>query len=78
MTKENMHYGSLRNSTCRVKTVTEISSNLFFLDIGFFVLPLFLVDVFSGLEMISWSVVSVACYLMSLVLAICEFRHVSF
>ena len=42
------------------------------------VLPLFLVVVFSDWEMISWSVVSVACYLMALVIAIYAFRHVSF
>ena len=29
-------------------------------------------------EMISWSMVSVACYLMALILAIYAFRHVSF
>ena len=51
-----------------------------FLQIGFcFVLPLFLVGFFfSGWEMISWSVLSVARYRMALVLAIYAFRHVSF
>ena len=46
-----------------------------FLEIGLFVLPLFLVGFFSGWEMISWSIVSVALYLMAVVLAIYEFRH---
>ena len=50
----------------------------FFLETGFSVLPLFLVSlgVFCGKEMISWWVVSVPCYLMALVLAICAFRYV--
>ena len=38
-----------------------------FLQIGCFVLPLFLVVVFNDWEMISWSVVSAACYLIALV-----------
>ena len=39
----------------------ELSLNFFFLEMGFVVLPLFLVVVFfSGCEMISWSVVGVA------------------
>ena len=51
---------------------------LFFLEIGFFlVLPLLLVVVFSVWEMISWSVVSAACYLLALalVLSIYAFRN---
>ena len=46
--------------------------------VHFFVLPLFLAGFFSGWEMISWSVVSVACYFITLVLAVYAFRHVSF
>ena len=56
-----------------------MSLYFFFLSIGFFVLTLFLVfGFFSGLEMISWLVVSVACYLMALVKSIYAFRCVSF
>ena len=47
----------------------------FFLEIRFFVLPLCF---FNGWEIISLSVLSVACYLLALVLAIYTLRHVSF
>ena len=48
----------------------EMYLNLFLLETDFLELLLFLVVVFSGWEMISWSVVSViACYCMALVLA---------
>ena len=63
-----------------VSCLLSIMSLTFFLslEIGFFVLSLLLV-VFSGLEVISWSVVSVACYLMALVSAIYAFDlHLNF
>ena len=52
----------------------EMSLNFFFFLVCSFVLPLFLVVVLAA----SWSVVSVACYLMALVLAIYAFRHVGY
>ena len=48
------------------------------LEIGFFVFPLLLDGFFSGWERICWSMVSVACYLMALVLAIYMHLDTSF
>ena len=67
---------------CFWPSLRLLSRNFFklflLLEIGFLVLPLFLVGVFSSWEMIRWLEVSEACYIMALVLAVYAFSHVSF